>query len=56
MAVGSTEEDFRWQAARSGDKSYCRGQGDRRSGNGKVDDSTDEARGSDERMMVQRRG
>ena len=56
MAVGGGEEDFRRQTVGSGDISYCRGQGGRRSGNGKVDDSADEVRGGDERILVQRRG
>ena len=56
MAVGSGEEDFRWQMAESGDKSCYRGQGGRRSGNDKVDDGADEARGRDERILVQCRG
>ena len=38
MAVGSGEEDFRRQAAGSGDISCCRGRGGHRSGNDKVDD------------------
>ena len=44
MAVDAGEEDFRWQTAGLGDKSYCCGRGGHRSGNGKVDDDTDEAR------------
>ena len=56
MAVGGSEEDFRRQTAGSGDKSCCRGRGGRRSGNGKVEDNADEARGGDERILVQRRG
>ena len=55
MAVGGMEEDFRRQTAGSGDISYCRGGGGRRSGNDKVDDGADEARGGNERMLVQRR-
>ena len=38
MAISGREEDFRRQTAGSGDKSYCRGRGSRRSGNDKVDD------------------
>ena len=45
MAVGGGEEDFRRQTAGSGDISCCRGQGGHRSGNIKVDDGADEARG-----------
>ena len=56
MAVGGGEEDFGRQTAESGDISCCRGRGGRRSGNDKVDDGADEARGGDERMMVQRHG
>ena len=56
MVVGGGEEDFRRQTAGSGDISCCRGRGGRRIGNGKVDDSADEARGGDERILVQRRG
>ena len=52
MAVGGGEEDFRRQTAGSGDISCCRGRGGRRSGNGKVDDGADEARGGDERILV----
>ena len=52
MAVGGREEDFRRKTAGSGDKSYCRGRGIRRSGNGKVDDGADEVRGGDERILV----
>ena len=56
MAVGGGEEDFRRQTAGLGDISCCRGRGGRRSGNDKVDDGADEARGGDERILVQRRG
>ena len=56
MAVGGGEEDFRWQTAGLGDISCCYGRGGRRSSNGKVDDGADEARGGDERILVQRRG
>ena len=56
MAVGGGEEDFKWQTARLGDKSCCRGRGGRRSGNDKVDDGADEAIGGDERILVQRHG
>ena len=56
MAIGSREEDFRWQTVGLGDKSCCRGRGGRRSGNGKVDDGADEARRRDERILVRRRG
>ena len=56
MAVDGGEEDFRRQTAGLGDISYFRGRGGRRSGNGKVDDGADEARGGDERILVQRRG
>ena len=56
MAIGGGEEDFRRQTAGSGDKSYGRGQGIRRSGSGKVDDDANEVRGGDERILVQRRG
>ena len=52
MAVGGAEEDFRWQMTGSGDNSCCHGRGGRRSGNGKVDEGTDEARGRDERILV----
>ena len=56
VAVGGGEEDFRRQTAGSGDISCCRGRGGRRSGNGKVDDGADEARGRDARLLVRRRG
>ena len=56
MAADSGEENFRRKTAGSGDISCYRGRGGRRSGNGKVDDGADEARGGDERMLVQRRG
>ena len=56
MAVGAGEEDFRRQTAGLGDKSCCRGRGGHRSGNDRVDDGADEARGGDERILVQRRG
>ena len=56
MAIDSGEEDFRRQTTGSGDISYCRGRGGRRSGNGKVEDDADEARGVDERILVHRRG
>ena len=48
MVVGGREEDFRRQTAGSGDISCCRGRGGRRSGNDKVDDGADEARGGDD--------
>ena len=48
IVVGGGEEDYRWQTDGSGDKSCCCGRGGRRSGNGKVDDGADEARGGDE--------
>ena len=44
MAIGTGEEDFRWQTAGLGAKSYCRERGGRRSGNDKVDDGADDAR------------
>ena len=56
MAVGSGEEDFRRQTVGLGDISCFRGRGGRRSGNDKVDDGADAARGGDERILVQRRG
>ena len=43
-------------AAGSGDISCCHGRGGRRSGNDKVDDGADEARGGDEWILVQHRG
>ena len=56
MAVAGGEEDIRRQTAGSGDISCFHGRGGRRSGNDKVDDGADEARGGDERMLVQLRG
>ena len=56
MAVGGREEDFRRKTAGSGDISCCHGRGGHRSGNDKVDDGADEARGGDERILVQCHG
>ena len=56
MAVGGVEADLGGQMVAAREISRRGGRDVRRSGFGKVDDGADEARGCDERILVQHRG